>query len=274
MPSGVEVVDRLLRLGSDLVLDGHDAGHGAIDDDVEDRPSLLVPVRRLRMRRQTQVLQQPRPADEDVVAVDLGPRAATGQRLEVGGWPGLDTALLGAVDDRARERVLRVGLDRGREPEDALDVHRVGRHVDEDRLALGQGPGLVEDHGVDGPGPLEREAVLDQEPVLGAERGGDGDDERDRQTEGMRAGDHQHRRRAHERALRVAEEPPADEGDGAGGEGDVEQDRRGAVGQRLRPRCRRLRLRDHAHDPGQGRLVAGRRDLDAQASRRRRPCRR
>src|SRR4051794_15898094 len=54
---GVEVVDRLLRLRPDLVLDCHDGGHGAIDDDVEDRPSLLVPARRLRIRRQTEALE-------------------------------------------------------------------------------------------------------------------------------------------------------------------------------------------------------------------------
>ena len=45
-------------------------------------------------------------------------------------------------------------------------------------------------------------------------------------------------------------------------EGDVEQEGGGPVGQRLRAGRRRLRLRDQAHDPGQGRLVAGRGDLD------------
>ena len=34
----MEGVDRLLGLRSDLVLDGDDAGHGAIDDDVQDGP--------------------------------------------------------------------------------------------------------------------------------------------------------------------------------------------------------------------------------------------
>ena len=50
------------------------------------------------------------------------------------------------------------------------------------------------------------------------------------------------------------EQPPDDERDDAGGEGDVEEDRRGAVGQGLRPGRRRLRGGDQAHDPRQRRL--------------------
>ena len=180
-------------------------------------------------------MQQPRSADEDVVTVDLGVRAATGQRLEVGGWPCLDTSLLGTVHDRAGERVLRVGLDRRREPEDTFGIHRARRDVNEDWLALRERPGLVEDHRVQGPRPLQGEAVLDEQPVLGAERGGDRDDQRDRQAEGVRAGDHQDRHRPYQRALWVAEQPPADQGDRAGGERDVEQEGCGPVGQRLGP---------------------------------------
>ena len=97
------------------------------------------------MRRQAQLLQQARSTDEDVMTVDAGARAATGQRLEAGGGPRLDPALLGALHDRAGERVLRVGLDRRRETENTFGILRARRDLDEDRLALGQGPGLVED---------------------------------------------------------------------------------------------------------------------------------
>ena len=83
------------------------------------------------------------------MTVDRGARAATGQRLEVGGRPRLDASLPGTGDDRTGERVLRVGLDRRREPEDTFDVHRAGRDVDEDGLALRERPGLVEDDGVE-----------------------------------------------------------------------------------------------------------------------------
>ena len=62
------------------------------------------------------------------------------------------------------------------------------------------------------------------------------------------------------------ERPPADQRDRAGGERDVEQERRGPVGQRLGTRRRCLRLRDQAHDPGQRRRVADGRDPDAEAA--------
>ena len=133
-PRRVQRVDRFLRLGSDLVLDGHDAGHGAVDDDVEDRPALPSQSAAWRIAASRPSLgEQPRSANENVVAVDPGARTATGQRLEVGGWPGLDASLPGAFDDRARERVLGVGLDRRRETEDTFGVHRARRDVDQDR---------------------------------------------------------------------------------------------------------------------------------------------
>jgi hypothetical protein len=126
-------------------------GHGAIDDDMEDRPALLIPVRGLGMGRQTLLFQQSRSTDKDVVTVDLRVSTATGQHLERGGRPCLDTSLLGTFHDRACERMLRVGLDRRREPEDAFGIHRASRDVNEDWLTLGQGPRLVEDHRVQGP---------------------------------------------------------------------------------------------------------------------------
>ena len=61
----------------------------------------------------------------------------------------------------------------------------------DDVAALGQGAGLVEQHGGDGPHPFEREAILDEDPVAGRNRGGERDHERDREAERVRAGDHQ-----------------------------------------------------------------------------------
>ena len=61
-----------------------------------------------------------------------------------------------------------------------------------------------------------------------------------------------------------------DERDRAGGEGDVEQERGGPVGERLGPRGRRLGRGDEAHDPRQrGRVADGRRP--GRAGCRRRP---
>src|SRR6186997_2750763 len=103
------------------------------------------------------------------MTVDAGVPTATGHRLEIGGWARLDTSLSGTFHDRAGQWVFRVGLDRRCEPEDTVDIHRARRDVNEDWLALGQGPGLVEDHRVQCSRPLQGEAVLDEQPVLGAE---------------------------------------------------------------------------------------------------------
>src|SRR3954447_23216440 len=103
------------------------------------------------------------------MTVDRGARTATSHRLEVEGWPCLDPSLLGTIHDCARERVLRVGLDRRREPEDTFRIHRARPDINENGLALRERPGLVEDHRVQGPRPLQGEAVLDEQPVLCAE---------------------------------------------------------------------------------------------------------
>ena len=85
----------------------------------------------------------------------------------------------------------------------------------DDRLAARQRAGLVEDDEVELAGPLERQAVLDEQAVAGAEARRDGDDERDGQAEGMRAGDDEDGRGAHERLLGVAADPPPRERDDA-----------------------------------------------------------
>ena len=127
--------------------------------------------------------------------------------------------------------MLGIGFDGGGESKCLLGAGDIDQH----RLALGQGPGLVEDHGVERACALKGQAVLDQQPVTGAEGGRDGDDEWDRQPEGMRTGDDQDGRGPDQRALGVTEQPPADERDRAGSQGDIEEDRGGAVGQGLRP---------------------------------------
>ena len=90
----------------------------------------------------------------------------------------------------------------------ASSVARCRHDGGHDRLADGEGAGLVEDDDVELARPLEREAVLDEEAVPGAQRRGDRDDERDGEAERVGAGDHEDRRGADERLLRVAEDPP------------------------------------------------------------------
>ena len=101
------------------------------------------------------------------------------------------------------------------------------------RLTARQGAGLVEDDDVQLAGPFERQAVLHEQAVTSAQAGGDGDDERDGEPQGMGAGDDEDGRRAHEGLLEVPVEPPPGEGDDAGGDGHVEEEGRSTVRERL-----------------------------------------
>ena len=113
---------------------------------------------------------------------------------------------------------------------------------------------------------LQRQPVLDQQPVARAERGADGDHQRDGQAQGVRAGDDQHRRRADQRLLGLAERGPDHERDDARAERHEEEQRGGTVRQHLRVRLRGLGLGDQPHDPGQGGLLADGGDPNAQAA--------
>lgn len=118
-----------------------------------------------------------------------------------------------------------------------------------------QGPGLVEQHGIDRAHPLQGEAVLHQDSGTGRHRGRHCDGERDRQAERMRTGDDQHRDGPFDRLIEVTERGPHDERDCAGSDGDVEQHRREPVGQRLGPASGFLCLGNESLDPGEGGVV-------------------
>jgi hypothetical protein len=107
----VQVVDGFLGLRSDLVLDGDDPSDLAVGDDVKDGPALPVEVRGLWMRGETERFEQPGTTDRHIVSMDCSAGAAAGDRLEVRSRPRLDTASLCTLDDRASERMFRVGLD-------------------------------------------------------------------------------------------------------------------------------------------------------------------
>ena len=181
----VEALDRLGRLGPDLVLE---------------RRARRARDRRRRRggpsgRRGAQRARPPGPASRPRSASRRGPPTATVRPSTVARAPRpasaskpaagsrLDAACRGARDDRPRQRVLGVGLDRRGEPRAARRSSAGGRgHGRQDRLAQGERPGLVEDDDVELAGALERQAVLDQQPVAGAERGRDRDHQRDRQA--------------------------------------------------------------------------------------------
>jgi len=205
--------------------------------------------------------------DFDALASDLGSRSATGERLEFGRGRNYDPTLPCGLDDRPGERVFGVrfgcGCDSehvfGCEPGHRLDV---GQHWS----TSGERAGLVEDHQVEVACSLESQPVLDQQAVARAERRADRDHEGDREPEGMRTGNHEHRRGAHKRTFAVPERPPDDEGDDPRGECHVEEQRRGPVGEGLRARPRGLCRRDQTHDARQRRCLSDRCDAHTQTS--------
>ena len=102
-------------------------------------------------------------AGEDDRAVDHETRrrhhTTASQGLKPAGGRHLEVPGLRATDDGPRQRMLRVALDGCRHAED-LGV----AGVDEGRLTLGEGPGLVEDDGVQNAGSLKRQTILTSSP--------------------------------------------------------------------------------------------------------------
>ncbi len=128
-------------------------------------------------------------------------------------------------------------------------------------FALVSVPRLVEHHDAEVAGDLEGQAVADEQAATSRQRGRDGDHERHRQAERVRARDHHDRDGAfgHEVGAAVRERP-RDHGDDARPDRDVGEPHRGPVGDRLGPGLGRLRLGDQPHDAGERRLLAGLRD--------------
>ena len=77
------------------------------------------------------------------------------------------------------------------------------------------------------------------------------DHQRDRQTQRVRAADHEHGDGVLDRGAGVADHHPRDERDDGRRRGHIEQQRRGAIREHLRARARRLRVGHHALDAGE-----------------------
>jgi len=132
--------------------------------------------------------------------------------------------------------VLGVGFGRGGDCEHVIFCAAIRRRHGRHRVfAFGQGAGLVEQHRADGPHALQRQPILDQQTTACGAFGRDGYHQRDRQAQGMRAGDHQHRDGADHRFFGHPDHAPHDRGDDAGSQREPEQPTRRPVGQPLRP---------------------------------------
>ena len=154
--------------------------------------------------------------------------------------------------DGAGHGVLTVGLRGGGQGQqlslgDADSCRDTGDRV----RTLGQGAGFVEEHHVDGAHPLERHPVLDEHPGFRGPLAGDRNDQRNRQAQGMRAGDDQHRDRAHDGIVRAADNGPHHRGDQSGDQREPEQQRRRPIRQAWAGGGL-LGVGNHALDPGQG----------------------
>ncbi len=169
---------------------------------------------------------------------------------------------MGGGDDGPGERVLRLGLHCGSQREQAVHVAVDGMDTGDPVACLGQRPGLVEQHQVDDPDLLESESVLDQDPVAGGEPGGDGDHQWDGEPQSVRAGDNQNRHRPHHRLVWTSGEQPGGSGHRGNSEGQVEEERRRPVGERLGAGPGPLSLGHQPLDPGQCRSLPDLLDLD------------
>ena len=145
----------------------------------------------------------------------------------------------GSGDDRTRQRMLGIGLDRGRETEQvgSASPAAVATPATTGRPRVSV-PVLSKITTSRSRARSRASRSLTSSPLLRPERGADRDHQRDGQAEGVRTGDHQDRRRPDQRPLRIAGDPPVDERDGRRSERHVEEDGRRPVRQRLGPRRR------------------------------------
>ena len=179
--------------------------------------------------------QQARAADHHEASIDSCLRAAAGERLKILRMRYGYTLTSGLFDDGLCQRVFGVGLDGGGSGKQC-GYRRAGsgRYCGDGGRAAGERSGLIEDDDVQVAGTFQRQAVLHQESVLRAERGGDGNHQRNGEAQSVGAGNDQDGCGADQRMLLVAGEPPIGERHRARRDGDVKQDRGGTVGESLR----------------------------------------
>ena len=198
MPSACSRCDRLDRLRPDLVLDAERAENASLHDHVQ-RPSCPAPSqprsrRRLAARDRASAragaAHRPRPPR----AVDAWPRAPRpGERLESSAVGQQRCARPCGGDDCPCQWVLGVGLDRARRAEQLCPRRRLGRdHAASAGRPSVSVPVLSKMMTLELARLFERDPVLDEQAVARAERGRDGDHQRDRQAQRVGTRDDQH----------------------------------------------------------------------------------
>ena len=142
-----------------------------------------------------------------------------------------------------------------------FQVHGRGIHSDDVRhcrLAAGDRAGLIQHHHLDPARAFQRFAVLEKDAVLRALGRAHHDRGRRSQAERARARDHQHSHRVDHRArpIGAGQQQPASERHQRNDNHDGHKIAADPVGQFLDGRLAALGLLDHAHDLGQGRVLA------------------
>ena len=262
----VQRFDSFARLRADLVGQLEPTDHGSVDQDVQDdRPVGPPTVGNLELRLLGE-REQVGTSDLHLRAADPSLDTGRGRRREVRRCGQCEVPLLRGADDGLGQGVLTVELGRGSQRQDLVGFE-AGDGLDRchDRLATRQGAGLVEQHRIDGAHAFERQPVLDQQSATGCALGRDRDDQRDRQAQGVRAGDDQHRDGAHDCVVRQTDKRPHDGSDDRGDQREPEQVPGRLVGDALSPRRGRLGLRDEPLNSRKSGLVAGGGDLDTEA---------
>ena len=194
--------------------------------------------------------------------------APTGEAAEIAGAGQIEFAFLGAAQNTGGDGMLRGRFDGGRYAQDFGIIKVAEReHIGDAKAAFGERAGLVEDHMPQLVRAFKGVAIANEQAAAGGERGADGDDQRDRQPQSMRAGNHHDRDCAgHGEAETSAEDKPRGKGDSAGAEGHGGQPGRRAVGQVLGARTRCLGLPHHLHHLGEVGMLAGLADFDGQGT--------
>ena len=192
-------------------------------------------------------------AHENLPPVHGGPGAVARDVAEIAGSQGRDAAVLGVVHHRGSQRVLRFAFDGRHEAQEFVLADPVGDEVRDLRLALGQGPGLVDHDRVDPCGRFQGGGVLEQHASFGAQPRSHHDRRGGGQAQGIGAGDDHHGDGEQDRLGSAGPgQPPGKEGAGSADQRHEHQPERGPVRQTL-PGCLGvLGFLDQCHDLRQG----------------------